>query len=501
MVPHSSSSHSHESPTQNTPHSPNNQPATSSSIPPSNRIVTRSQTGTLKPKEFPGFKLFHTPRYPLSSLQAIRLPTEPTTYRQASVEPEWIEAMTSEYNALISNQTWTLCPRPRHHNVVRNKWVFKIKQKPDGSVDRFKARLVAKGFDQKCGIDYHETFSPVIKPATIRLVLALAVQFDWELRQLDVSNAFLHGILDEEVYMEQPQGFVDPACTDFVCRLHKSIYGLKQAPRAWFTRLTHALLDIGFTGSQVDYSLFSYHRDRIHIFLLVYVDDIIITGNHSATVNWLIGTLKLEFAMKDLGALSYFLGIQAVRNSYGLHLRQSKYVADLLNRVQMAESKAYRAPCVAGTKMSKFDGEVLPDPTNFRHIVGALQYVTLTRPDIAYSVNQLCQHMHHPTSAHMTAANRVLRYLKGTMDCGLLYCKSSITINAFCDSDWDGNPDDRRSTTGYGIFLGSNLISWSAKKQHVVSRSSTEAEYRSMCLTTAEMYWLNSGETTLVPLP
>jgi hypothetical protein len=127
--------------------------------------------------------------------------------------------------------------------------VFKIKQKPDGSVDRFKARLVAKGFDQKCGIDYHKTFSPVIKPATIRLLLALAVQFDWELRQLDVSNAFLHGILDEEVYMEQPQVFVDPACTDFVCRLHKSIYGLKQAPRAWFTRLTHALLDIGFTGS------------------------------------------------------------------------------------------------------------------------------------------------------------------------------------------------------------------------------------------------------------
>jgi hypothetical protein len=239
--------------------------------------------------------------------------------------------MTSEYNALISNQTWTLCPHPRHHNVVRNKWVFKIKQKPDGSVNIFKARLVAKGFDQKCGIDYHETFSPIIKPATIRLLLALAVQFDWELRQLDVSNAFLHGILDEEVYMEQPQGFVDPACIDFFCRLHKSIYGLKQAPRAWFTWLTHALLDIGFIGSQLDYSLFSYHRDRIHIFLLVYVDDIIITGNHSATINWLIGTLKLEFAMKDLGTLSYFLGIQAMRNSYGLHLQLSKYVADLLN--------------------------------------------------------------------------------------------------------------------------------------------------------------------------
>jgi hypothetical protein len=455
-----------------------------------NRIVTRSQIGHLKPKKFPGYKMFFTPRYPLFSLQAIHLPLTPTTYRQAAAKQEWIEAMTSEYNALLSNNTWTLCPRLPKHNVVRNKWVFKIKQKPDGSVDRFKARLVAKGFDQKSGIDYHETFSPIIKPATIRLLLALAVHFNWELRQFDVSNAFLHGLLNEEVYMEQPPGFVDPTCTDFVCKLHKSIYGLKQAPRAWFTRLAHALLNIGFIASQVDYSLFIYHRGSIHIFLLVYVDDIIITGNHHAAIDCLIRTLQLDFAMKDLGPLSYFLGIQVLRNSSGLHLRQPKYVIDLLDRVQMVESKAYRAPCVAGTKMSKFEGEVLPDPTIFRHIVGALQYVTLTRPDIAYSVNQLCQHMHHPTSVHMTAAKRVLRYLKGSVDCGLHYYKISLTINAFCDADWAGNPDDRRSTTGYGIFLGSNLISWSAKKQHVVSLSSTEAEYRSMCLTTAEMYWI-----------
>jgi hypothetical protein len=460
-----------------------------STLPTSTRMLTRSQTGHLKPKQFPNFKMFHT-RHPLLYLQTIQLPPIPSTYKQAAEHPEWIEAMTSEYNALISNHTWTLCPRPLNHNVVQNKWVFKIKQKPDGSVDKFKARLVAKGFDQKCGIDYHETFSPVVKPATIRLLLTLAIQFNWELRQLDVSNAFLHGILDEEVYMEQPPGFIDPSCPDFVCHLHKSIYGLKQAPRAWFTRLAHALLNIGFLASQVDYSLFIYHHGSIHIFILVYVDDIIITGNHNATITALIAMLQLDFAMKDLGALSYFLGIQVLRDSNGIHLRQAKYITDLLNRVHMAESKPYRAPCVAGTKMSKFEGELLTDPTTFRHIVGALQYVTLTRPDIAYSVNQLCQHMHNPTSVHMTAAKRVLRYLKGSIDYGLYYCKSSLLLNAFCDADWAGNPDDKRSTSGYGIFLVSNLISWSAKKQSVVSRSSTEAEYRSMCLTTAEMYWL-----------
>jgi len=283
------------------------QEISSSLAQPANRILTRSQTGTLKPKHFPGFKLFHTIKYPISALLTFALPQEPSTYKQAASHPEWTQAMLLEYNALVSNQTWTLCPRPSHRNVVRNKWVFKIKQKPDGSVDRFKARLVAKGFDQLSGVDYYEIFSPVIKPSTIRLILALAVQFDWKIQQLDVSNAFLHGVLDEEVYMEQPQGFVDPNYADHVCKLNKSIYGLKQAPRAWFTRLSQALLNLGFCGSQVDHSLFIYHLDSVHVFLLVYVDDIILTGNHEGIMNSFIAKLKTDFSMKDLGSLGYFL--------------------------------------------------------------------------------------------------------------------------------------------------------------------------------------------------
>jgi len=214
------------------------------------------------------------------------------------------------------------------------------------------------------------------------------------------------------------------------------------------------------------------------------VDDIIITGTHLSTINALILSLQSEFKLKDLGSLSYFLGIHVHRNAQGLHLNQAKYIVDLLHRVP------YAAPCTCGKKFTKFDGDPLSDPTTYKHIVGALQYCILTRPDIAYSVNQFCQFLHCPTSIHLTAAKRVLRYLIGTVDHGLYFTPGPIHLQAYCDSDWAGNPTDRRSTSGYGVFLGTCLISWQSKKQPVVSRSSTEAEYRSMAIATAELYWL-----------
>jgi hypothetical protein len=334
------------------------------------------------------------------------------------------------------------------------------------------------------------------------LVLALAVRFNWFVHQLDISNAFLHGFLEEEVFMEQPQGFEDYTFPNHVCKLHKALYGLKQAPRAWFMRLSQALLDFGFVGSAVDTSLFMLHHNSVHVFVLVYVDDILVTSNSSSAITHLISKLKGEFAVKDLGALSYFLGIQATRTSHELFLTQTKYMVDLLRRTKMDGAKPASTPCASGGKLSRFTGDPLPDPTEFRHIVGALQYCTLTRPDISYSVNQLCQFLHSPTSVHLIAAKRVLRYLKGTLDFGLHYTQGSLQINGYCDSDWAGSPDDRRSTTGYGIFLGPYLISWAAKKQSVVAKSSTEAEYRSMALTVAEMYWIRMLFKELqIPLP
>jgi len=199
--------------------------------------------------------------------------------------------MGREFDALMENDTWSLCPRPLGKHVVRNKWVYKMKRKPDGSVERFKARLVGKGYDQRSGIDFHETFSPVIKPTTIRLVLAITVHFHWPIRQLDVSNAFLHGFLDEEMFMKQPQGFIDVTKPDFVCRLHKSLYGFKQAPRAWFQRLSQQLIELGFQESINDYSLFTLHADNTKLFVLIYVDDILVTSSSSIKIDTLIRSL------------------------------------------------------------------------------------------------------------------------------------------------------------------------------------------------------------------
>jgi hypothetical protein len=453
-------------------------------------MITRTRTGSTKPKPFADYKMFYTTNHPPASLPAAPSEIEPSCYTKAASDARWRDAMSQEYQALLTNGTWTLCPRPSNQHVIRNKWVYRIKHKPDGNIERFKARLVAKGFEQQNGIDYTETFSPVIKSSTIRIVLALAVHFDWPIRQLDVSNAFLHGSLKEEVYMEQPQGFLDPSKPDHVCRLHKSIYGLKQAPRAWFTCLSSTLLDLGFVASLVDSSLFIFIMNNIKIYLLIYVDDIIVTGTHSTVITSLISQLQTKFPVKDLGSLSFFLGIEAHRSPDALHLSQTKYITDLLHRTRMLGAKPATSHCSSGSKLSKFDGSPLPDPTEYRQVVGALLYCTLSRPELAFSVNQLCQHMHNPSTIHWSAAKRVLRYLKNSIDHGLLFTKGSLHLQAFCDSDWAGSPDDRRSTSRFGVFLGPCLVSWSAKKQAVVSRSSTEAEYRAMALTTVELFWL-----------
>uniref|UniRef100_A0A2N9FVX2 Integrase catalytic domain-containing protein n=1 Tax=Fagus sylvatica TaxID=28930 RepID=A0A2N9FVX2_FAGSY len=442
-------------------------------------MQTRSKHGIFKPK----------PCYTAHLDYAF---TEPPNFKIASQLSQWCQAMKDEYDALIKQATWSLVPPPPNHNVVGCKWVYKLKTHSDGSIARYKARLVAKGFHQQQGVDFDETFSPVIKPPTVRMVLSLAVSLNWPLRQLDVSNAFLHGILKEEVYMSQPQGYIDPQHPHYVCKLHKSIYGLKQAPRAWFERFTGQLLQFGFAASTADSSLFIYRTKTTIAYLLLYVDDIVLTSNTPTFLDHLIHHLRLVFDLKDLGPLNYFLGIQVTRDSTGLHLSQAKYATTLLHKHQMLHTKLISTPCIPNTRLSLHDGTKLHDPHAYRSLVGALHYLTFTRPDLSFAVHQVCQYMASPTSVHLMAAKRILRYLKGTLHLGISFKPGPLTLSAFTDADWTGDPDDRRSTSGLLVYLGPNPITWSANKQLTVSRSSTESEYRALALASAELCWFRT---------
>jgi hypothetical protein len=292
---------------------------------------------------------------------------EPESTTEALADENWHAAMDEEYKALMRNNTWHLVPSHRASNIVDCKWVYKIKRRQDGSVDRYKARLVAKGFKQRHGIDYSDTFSPVVKPTTIRLVISLAVSRGWSLQQLDVHNAFLHGVLEEDVFMRQPPRYVDTSKSDYVCKLDKALYGLKQAPRAWYSRLSNKLKALGFKAYKADTSLFIYTKKNVTIYLLVYVDDIIVTSSCSTAVDALLKDLNTEFALNDLRDLQYFLGIQVKRQDDRIVLCQEKYATDLLAKVGMSNCKAVATPLSTSEKLSLEGGSWLREKDSVQY--------------------------------------------------------------------------------------------------------------------------------------
>ncbi|KAJ0799808.1 putative RNA-directed DNA polymerase transcription factor Lambda-DB family [Helianthus annuus] len=464
---------------------------------PSHPMMTRAKSGIFKIRH--RVDLAHTDTIPLH--RALFANGDPTTFHNASKDTKWVKAMEAELQALNNNNTWILVPRPNNVNVVGSKWIYRTKFRSDGSIERYKARLVAQGYSQVPGLDYTHTFSPVVKATTVRTVLALSVIHNWHLHQLDVNNAFLHGHLTEDVYMEQPKGFISSQFPSHVCKLNKAIYGLKQAPRAWFHRLSLFLLNNGFSCSRADPSLFIYKRGSCIMYLLVYVDDLILTGNDSSTISSFISYLNKEFAIKDLGKLNYFLGLEVTYTQNGIFVNQSKYALDILTRAKMLDAKP--APTPLSTNVTFVStGTMFSDATLYRSIVGALQYLTITRPDIAYAVNQVSQFLHAPTTDHFQEVKRILRYLKGTIAFGLHYNRpTSTSLIGYSDADWARCIETRRSTYGYSIFLGGNLISWSAKKQPTVARSSCESEYRAMANTAAEIVWLTHLLQELHALP
>ncbi|GJS63749.1 ribonuclease H-like domain-containing protein [Tanacetum coccineum] len=419
-------------------------------------MVTRFRVGTNRPTE-------------RLNLHVSSVSPLPKSYRDAFNDPNWQNAMRDEYIVLIKNKTWTLVPRPPDTNIVRCMWLFRHKYLADGTLSRYKARLVANGSTQLEGVDVDETFSPVVKPGTIRTVMSLAASRHWPIHQLDVKNAFLRGIFLRLSICISLQDFE-----------------------------TLLILII-----RCDSSLFIYRKGIDTAYLLLYVDDIVLTasskgllqqiiGSSKGLLQQIIGSLHQEFAMTDLGPLNYFLGISITRDSSGLFLSQKKYAIEILEKAHMVSCNPSRTPVDTESKLG-VDGDPVSDPTLYRSLAGSLQYLTFTRPDISYAVQQVCLHMHDPREPHLSALKRILRYVQGTLNYGLqLFSSSTTDLVAYSDADWAGCPTTRRSTSGYCVFLGNNLLSWSAKRQPTLSRSSAEAEYRGVANAVAETCWLRN---------
>ncbi|KAL0846891.1 hypothetical protein Bca101_020137 [Brassica carinata] len=419
----------------------------------------------------------------------------PRSYEEAMLIQEWRDSVNAEADAMVRNDTWYESELPKGKRAVSSRWIFTIKYLPNGQIDRRKTRLVARGFTQTYGEDYIDTFAPVAKLHTIRIVLSLAVNLEWDLWQMDVKNAFLQGELEDEVYMLPPPGLEHLVKPGNVLRLKKAIYGLKQSPRAWYRKLSTTLNGRGFRKSELDHTLFTLVGPSGIIVILVYVDDLIITGSDKAGIKATKEFLKSVFDIKDLGEMKYFLGIEICRSKEGLFMSQRRYTMDMLKETDVLGGKIAKTPLEEGYKVLR-EGEVeenqlFEDPKLYRKMVGKLIYLTITRPDICFAVNQVSQYMQAPKVHHWKMVDRILRYLSGTPRQGVwMGCNGSTEVVGYCDADWAGDRVDRRSTTGYCTFIGGNLVTWKSKKQKVIFCSSAEAEYRAMLKLTNELVWI-----------
>ncbi|KAM0961159.1 hypothetical protein ACFX13_020902 [Malus domestica] len=416
---------------------------------------------------------------------------DPEKYEDAKQDVSWLKAMEDEMFMIEKNGTWMLVDRPTEKPVIGVKWVYKTKLNLDGSVLKNKARLVAKGYAQKPGLDYNETYAPVARLDTIRTLIALAAHKSWKLYQLDVKSAFLNGVLQEEVYVEQPEGFVVKGKEEKVYKLPKALYGLKQAPRAWYGEIDNYFTQCDFEKSLSEPTLYIKARGEDVLIVSIYVDDIVYTGNCKTMLEKFKEDMKMKYEMTDLGLLHHFLGMGVIQTDSSIFIHQKKYASSLLSKFGLNECKSVITPLVATEKLTKDDGSGAVSEELYRSIVGSLLYLTATRLDIMYASSLLARFIHCPTSKHFGTAKRVLRYIKGTIDYGLEYTKGKkAMLIGYCDSDWGGSSDDSKSTSGYAFSFGSGVFSWASVKQSYVTLSTAEAEYISASEATTQAIWL-----------
>ncbi|KAL0388370.1 UNVERIFIED_CONTAM: Retrovirus-related Pol polyprotein from transposon TNT 1-94 [Sesamum radiatum] len=390
------------------------------------------------------------------------LENEPRTINEALSSPKapfWKEAINNEIESIMQNHTWELVDLPSGSKPLGCKWILKRKYKADGSIDKYKARLVAKGFKQKEGLDFFDTYSPVTRITSIRVLIAVAALYDLEIHQMDVKTAFLNGELDEEIYMEQPEGFVVPGQEKKVCRLVKSLYGLKQAPKQWHEKFDRTMLSNGFKINECDKCVYVKSTQHSFIIVCLYVDDMLIMGSNRDIILTTKKMLTKHFDMKDMGLADVILGIKISKTSDGLALSQSHYVETILKKFKAYESPPTKTPVDLNLHLAKNKDE--PEcQIEYSRIIGSLMYImNCTRPDIAYAVNKLNRFTSNPSKDHWKGLIRVLRYLKYTSNYGLHYTRYPAVLEGYSDANWISDSKDTKSTSGYVFTIGGGAVS------------------------------------------
>ena len=424
------------------------------------------------------------------------LEEDPRTYKEAMASRDvafWKEAINDEMDSIMYNNTWELADLPPGCKPLGCKWIFKKKMKVDGTIDKFKARLVIQGFRQKEGIDYFDTYAPVARISTIRLLVALAAIHGLEVHQMDVKTAFLNGDLEEEIYMKQPEGFVMPGNEDKVCKLVKSLYGLKQAPKQWHQKFDEIVLSHGFSLNQADKCVYSRFDDTGKcVIICLYVDDMLIFGTSKDHVVRTKEFLSSKFSMKDMGEAEVILGIRIKRVNRGISITQSHYVEKVLQRFNYESCSPVSTPMDPNLKLMPNTGEAVSQ-LEYSRAIGCLMYAMVsTRPDIAFAVGKLSRFTSNPGIDHWQAICRVFKYLRGTMDFGLSYGEYPSVLEGYSDASWITNPEDHSSTSGWVFLLGGGAISWASKKQTCITNSTMESEFVALAAAGKEAEWLRN---------
>ena len=430
-----------------------------------------------------------------TALQSINTPQDAITLKQAKQLPDfpqYYEAMKTEYKQLNELDTWEVVDRPTHRKVLSGRWVLRTKQGADGKVEKYKARYCARGFEQVYLLDYNETFATVIKDSSWRSLFALAARFGWEVHQMDFVTAFLNGEVEEEIYVEQPEGF-EQGGKSKVLLLRKALYGLKQAPRQWYEKLTDYLLVTGWEVSEFDPSV--YLHPKLTILMGVYVDDVLITGPHINSISQAKTKLTQKFKMKDLGRCTYYLGMNIEWLDDGILIHQRNYVDKILKRRQFQGLTPTAIPYNTN-ELSSISKNQDKSPVGlkeeYQSMTGELLYAALkTRPDISHTVGVLSRYASNPSQFHMDQAIRVYQYLSKTKDTGIFFPYGNQSpLVGFSDSDWATCKDSRKSTSGWIIQLGGATIAYSSKRQRIIAQSTQEAEYVAAAELSNELVWV-----------